>query len=210
MKAWSLFYPDVLPELPGAPLPLLDHWLRNTAIEFCERTRALVVNLAAIDAVALQMAYPLVLPANTELVEIIDAWFSGQKITAKSGAFLNNKFTKWADETGTPDYYTQEDTANVLLVPAPAAAEVGAIVIKAALKPGIAATGIDDWLYSKYRMALCAGVKSKMMDQANVAWANPDRVAINLAQFESAIETATTAAADSLVRSRPRFSGSFC
>lgn len=218
MKAWSLFYPDVLPELPGAPLPLVDHWLRNAAIEFCERSKAHVETLVPVDAVASQMAYVLPMPTDgapvpvtlNELVEIVSVRFSGEKLTPRAPQFLDTKYDDWEAEVGTPADYTQADTENVLLVPAPADAAVGAIVVRAALKPTSTATGIADWLYSQYRQALCAGAKAKMMAMENQPWTRPDLVALNLGIFEEAISKATTSASDGHVRSRPRFSGSFC
>lgn len=217
MKAWSLFYPDVLPELPGAPLPLVDHWLRNAAIEFCERSKALVQTLAPVNSVASQMAYGLPMPTSGspavalyELVQIVSVRFNGEKLTPKAPLFLETKYDDWESEVGDPEHYTQADTENVLLVPAPADAAVGAIEVRAALKPTHDATGVSDWLYSQYRQALCAGAKAKLMAMENQPWARPDLVSLNQGMFEEAISKATTAASDGHVRSRPRFSGSFC
>lgn len=209
MKAWSAFYPDLLPEVPEAPLPLVDQWLRNAAIEFCERSKALVVDLTLTDAVANQMSYLLVLAADTDLVEIITVWFSGKRITPKSPRFLEETYDDWQAETGTPLYYTQQNTGAILLVPAPSAAATGAIKIKAAVKPGLAATGIEDWIFSQSRQGLAAGAKAKLFAMNGVPWASPERIAINQAMFEATINKATGAAADGLVRSRPRFSGKF-
>lgn len=210
MKTWSAFYPDVLSELPGAPFPVVDNWLRNAAIEFCERSKAYVVDLTAVDAVANQMAYTIPLATDTELVEVRSALFSGDKITPQSAAYLETKYGDWMAQVGTPGHYTQQDTLSVLLVPAPASAETGAIKIKAAIKPGIAATGVEDWLFSQWRMALAAGAKAKMMVMDGQPWSNPNLAAFNLGQFEDAITKAQVRASGGLVRSRPRFSGSFC
>ena len=210
MKAWSAFYPDLLPEIPSAPLPIVDQWLRNAAIEFCERSKAWVVDLALIDAVANQMSYALGLAADTELVEIITVWFANKKITPESPRFLEQTFADWPAKTGTPLYYTQQDAGSILLVPAPDAAATGAIKIKAAVKPGLAATGIEDWIFSQWRQGLVAGAKAKLFAMNGTPWASPDHVAFNLALFEATIEQATDKAANGLVRSRPRFSGKFC
>jgi hypothetical protein len=210
MKAWSAFYPDVLPELPGAPLPMVDHWLRNAAIEFCERTKVLVADLDLIDVVAAQQAYELPMPSGTDLVEITGAWFSGVKITPKSPAYLDAQRENWNAETGTPEHYTQQGADAVLLVPIPAVDSVAALKIKAAVKPSATATGVDDWFYAQFRKALAAGCRAGMMAMPNVKWANPDRVALNAGIFEAAVTDATGAAANGFTRARPRFSGGFC
>lgn len=209
-KSWSAFYPDVLTELPGAPNPVVDHWLRNAAIEFFDRSKALRIDLTAADAVAEQMEYAPILPANTDLIEILQVLFNDEPLTMKAPAFLSGKYGNWKGEIGTPEHFTQQDGVNVLLVPAPADAAVGAIKIKAAVKPGEGATGIDDWAYSKWRQAIAAGCKGKMMAMANVPWSNTEFASINLAQFEVAISQATIAANKGFTRATPRFSGSFC
>lgn len=210
MKAWSLFYPSVLPELPNVPFPMLDHWLRESAIEFCERTKAVVSTLDLVSAVANQMGYAVPLALNTDLVEIQDVWFSGEPLTPAGRRFLERTYSDWTTETGTPEHYTQDDMATVLLVPAPAAAATGAIKIRAAIKPGSAATGVDDGLFSTYRAALCAGTKAKLMLMADKPWSNPDRGAFYTGVFEGAIASATPIVAAGHTRERPRFSGSFC
>lgn len=210
MKLWSAFYPDVLPELPGAPLPMVDHWLRNAAIEFCERSKAWVVDLASIDAVAGQMAYALPLPTGTELVEIKAALFLGEKITPKAPGYLSGKYGDWRMEIGTPAHYTHQSTDAVLLVPAPADAAVGAIKIKTAIRPSPTATGVDDWFFNKFRIAISAGCKAMMMAMADKPWATVDLAVANAGLFEAAITKATGAAANGFTTARPRFSGGFC
>jgi hypothetical protein len=209
MKLWSAFYPDVLPELPGAPLPMVDHWLRNVTIDFCERSKAYVADLALIDAVAEQMSYPLVMPAGTELVDVVSAWFIGEEITPKSPGYLKDKFGDWMAETGTPEHFTHQATDAIMLVPAPADAATDALKIKASIRPALTATGVDDWFYSQYRLALAAGCKAKMMAMKDVPWADPERVALNLSTFEAAISKAIGAAANGFTRARPRFNGGF-
>lgn len=211
MKLWSAFYPDLLSDLPGAPLPLVDHWLRNVAIDFCERTKAYVEDLAAADSVALQMEYAPTLPENTELAEIRAIKYDGEQLDVKSRKALQAEFGDWESETGVPVYWTQAKGDTVLLVPAPEEAATGAIEIKAALKPGLAATGVEDWIFSKWRLQLCAGVKAAMMSQLNKPWTNVDIAVVSSGQYEAAVLKATSAVNDGYSSDyRPRFSGSFC
>lgn len=211
MKTWSDFYPDVLAELPGAPLPVVDDCLRNVAIEFFDRTKAYVVDIDPFDAVADQMAYSLSLPAGTELVEIQSIYFSGDKIDPKSPKFLEDKYGDWAVEVDTPAFYTQQDLENVLLVPAPATDEVDAVKIRAAIKPGATSTGIGDSQFAQWRQAIASGAKGRMMAMGGgVTWENLRLAPIYMGAFEDAIAKFTTRAADGFVRARPRFAGSFC
>ena len=209
-KAWSAFYPDVIPDLPGAPFPLVDHHLRNAAIDFCERSKALVVDLDPIDAVSGLQAYDLPLPSGTDLVEIAGARFSGKKITPKSPAYLDANREDWNTEQGTPEHYTQQGKDSLLLVPIPQVDAATAIKIKAAVKPSNTSTGVDDWFYAQFRKAIAAGCKAVMMAMPDEKWSNPDRVALNAGIFDAAANDATGDAANGFTRARPRFSGGFC
>lgn len=210
MVAWSAFYPDVLPELPWAPDPAVDQWLRNAAIEFFDRSKAYVVDLDAADAVANQMAYDLDLPSYTDLVEVVAVVVSGNPLDPASPQFLAGKFGDWSAEVGTPDYYTQQSMDGLLLVPAPSASAAAAIKIKAAVKPSHAAPSIENWLFVQWRQAITAGAKAKAMAEEGKPWSNPDGAMLNLSLFEGAISRATTLAANGFGRARPRFSGKFC
>lgn len=123
--------------------------------------------------------------------------------------FLEKKYDDWESATGTPEHYTQVATDSLLLVPAPDTAETGAIAIRAAIKPGTAATGIHDWLFSQYRKAIGAGALANLLAMKQ-PWADPDRALLNQTKFEAAIVSATPAATDGHVQAVPRFSGSFC
>ena len=209
-KAWSAFYPDLLLELPGAPLPLVDHHLRNVVIDFCERSKAYRVDLDPADAVAEQMGYAPTLAAGLDPVEILEVKFSGEVLTEKAPRYLSDKYGDWQSETGTPEHFTQQDGAEVLLVPAPADAAVDAIQVKVAAKPSLDATGVEDWIFSKWRLALVAGCKAAMMAMKDKTWSAPDRVEFYQGLFERALEDAKVAANNGFVRSKPRFSGRFC
>lgn len=210
MKAWSAFYPDVLIELPGAPLPLVDHWLRNAAIEFCERSKAYRLDLAALDTVAAQMGYAVTPPDGLEPIEILSVTYDGEPLTVQAPGALSDRYGDWQAEVGTPEYFTQQDGATLLLVPAPADAAVAALKIKAAVKPSPTATGIDDWLFSRWRTAIASGCKAHLLLMADKPWSNPDRATLNAGRFEEAIAKATGDANNGFVRATPRFGGSFC
>jgi hypothetical protein len=210
MAAWSDFYPDVLLELPQIPLVLADHWLRNTAIEFCQRTRAHVVDLNPIDAVADQIDYAIVAPANLALVVVSAVVFDGEPLAPASPRALARKFGDWKTRRGTPQHYTSQALGTLLIVPGPAASAAGAIEIEAVVKPADDAATIDDDLFQRYRLDLAAGMKGKLMAMSERPWTNAKMAAVYLAQFEAAVNAATAAAAAGNVSAQPRFSGDFC
>ena len=130
---WSAFYPDCLPELPGAPQPLVDHTLRNVAIDFCTRSKAHRADLAVIDADASVGTYALTLPAGTDLVEIIAARFDGYSLDPKAPEFLERQYDDWQTEVGTPTYHTRQSATLTLIAPVASADGAGTIRIESLL-----------------------------------------------------------------------------
>lgn len=202
--AWSSFYPACLSELPGIPLAMLDHWLRNVAVEFCERTKSWVVDLTPMDTVAEQMPYAITVPTDSELVDIRSVWYKGIKIEPKSPYFLEEKYGDWQAEVGSPAYYTQQSSDDVQLVPAPNAVETDAIKIKVSLRPADDATGLDNWLYVGWNKKISAGAKGRLMAMDKKPWTNPTLAAFYLQQFEDAVLSATSSSSMGQVRARPR------
>jgi hypothetical protein len=211
MKAWSLFHPDVMPELPGALAIMVNHWLRNISIEFCERTRAHVVMLDAESSEAGIGDYYISVPTGTIVHEVVSVSYKDSPMEPKSHEYLDSVYgTDWINQTGTPTLYTQYEPGTLVLVPAPAAVEVGAIKIRACLKPSESSTGITDWLYAQFRGVIAEGAKAKMMSMVNVPWRNIEQAGICAGRFEQGVADASDRVQKALVRAKPRFSGRFC
>lgn len=209
MIAWSAFYPFVIPELPGAPSPLVDFWLIQVAREFCERSRAWVETTPPVDAVQGQSAYSPTPPSETEIVQIVAVNYLGKPLNPKLPGELQKDYGNWQAKLGTPASFTSNGLGQALLVPVPDQSNAGAIVMNVAVKPTDTASGVADWVFSRWRNALAAGAKAKLMAMADKPWAQPDRVPLYQAMFEAAIADAVVAARDGFVLARPRARGVF-
>lgn len=212
MKTWDSFYPDVATEVPGAPDIVIDHALRNAAIEFCERTRVHVVSLDAEDSVSGVGEYQITPPSQAvNIAEVLSVSFMGIALEPRTIEAVRHGYgADWRIKTGVPACYTQQAADTLIIVPAPDRAETAAIGIDVALCPSPTAAGLDDWLFRKYRHAIAAGAKARMMAMAGVPWASPDRGDFYGGILESVIIETTSAARKSLVRAMPRFGGGFC
>ena len=182
---WPAWYPYILPEVSGAPEVLVDHVLRQTAISFFEETEVWTVALTAIDLVANTGTYSLVAPAQTitnpTLTEVPDvamvkwAWVDGQQIFPTSQEELGALPYQWNDKTAAQvSNYTQLTQDTITLFPIPDFASTGGLVITCAIQPSLTATGLPDWLGSKYIQALADGTKATMMGMVGKPWSNPE------------------------------------
>lgn len=118
------FLPLVMPWLPGAPLPLVERAIRNSAIAFCERTRCwrhiCTVTLTAQDEA-------VVAPDYAAIFEFERATFNGEPLAP-------TQFSDVADETaeeGVPRYITQKSPDTITVIPF----EEGEVSLSVFLKP---------------------------------------------------------------------------
>lgn len=201
---WSTFYPACLSQLPGVPLAMLDHWLRYISIDFCDRTKTWIVDLPAIDTVLGQMPYAITPASGQVLVDLRSVFYQGASLVPKSPLFLEEKYGDWMAETGNPQFYTQQSSDDVQVVPAPTAAVPGALKLKISVRPADDATGLDNWIYVGWNKQIVAGVKGNLMVMDKKPWTNPQLGSGYLKQYEDAILAATSSASRGQVRSMPR------
>lgn len=178
--------------------------IRRAAIEFFEKTLAWVYNHPAIDVVAAQMAYPFVPPAGAVVAKVLQAWYNGGKITSKTPDQLDEIYANWRTITGTPQYITQDDERNLLLVPTPSAALTAGLVLRVALKPTLASTGVETRIYEEYRDAIASGAKARLMLMKDKPYSDMKLGALEMGLFNAAVADAKFKAQKGFGRARVR------
>lgn len=149
MKAWELFFPDVLPSAPGMSEPMVEHHIRRAAQEFCQRTRAWRVDLAPITTLDGVAGYALPLLTLSELVRMEHATLNAQDLAVWRGG----------DASCTRYIYTP-DGKTVSFNTLPGAGLP--LVVTASVKPGNAATGVEDFLYDRYAECIAQGAVARL------------------------------------------------
>lgn len=166
LTAW---YQDVSPYVNACPPPVQLQKIRAAAIAFCEMSRTWrFLGLTAIDAVAAQQTYVIgtgatvgTLPAETKLVHVYQANFSGSALDVVTPAQFRAKSETWFDDAGDPECLTLFNEGEISLWMIPAAAAVGALRLpEVALAPTQLATGIDSRIYEQYREVIAKGARA--------------------------------------------------
>lgn len=211
MKAWSTWLPDLMPQLPGCPIPLVEHKLRRVCQEFFSRTRAWQVvqdPLPVMSGIADVELAPD--DARQGLVRVERAWLDGQRLTVTSAAELDNAYADdWLMHAGTPDRLVQITPGAAILYPAPVADALQGLKLRLSVMPSETATGIADDLFIAYKAPLASGALSHLMLQEDQPWSSPNLGAYHAGVFESAVNATKLAVARSFgagrITSRPRF-----
>lgn len=203
--AWTSFFDEVLPELPGAPLQaLVKNAIRNAAIEFCDRTWVYRVEHEPLAAEANVPDYELEPPTKTALVKVHRAWYEKKEIFPKTPQDLAGLFSHWPTAIGTPLYFTQRSPDVLLLVPMPSASLQDAITAEIAVKPTRASTGISTDLFEKYLEEIAYGAKARLFAMSKKPWSDVKLAAYNLAKFDECIGKVKVQAVKGHTRARLR------
>lgn len=203
MKAWSTWFPDLLPHVAGCPQPLAAHELRRAAQVLFGKTRAWRVDMAAVPVSAGQ-AVVAVVPdsAEQELVRIESVWLDGRKLDLVTDEVLDSQYADdWRTHSGTPFAYSQSVPGDVRLYPLPISDAVTGLSARLSVKPSESSTGLPDDMAVRFRDEIHVGAKARLMLYPNRPWTS-DLAAVYGQTFDSAVGSATAAAARSFSRAR--------
>lgn len=198
MKLWETWLPDLLPKLPGCPIPVVEHELRRAAQMFFENTRAWHVTLAALPVIAAQDSVTVTpTSGEQELVRIEQTWYDeGPPLSGLTGDEISEQFGDyWQAHTGVPKAFIEETPGVLRLYPIPVDAATIGLVARIAVKPSEVSTGIPDELAVKHRQALTDGALGKLMLYVDKPWSNLEYGGKHSLDFMTAINSATVQAA---------------
>ena len=203
-SAFTLWYDEVLPEIPGVLQTMALNHIRRAAIEFCERSQAWVVDQAAISVVAEQSSYAWTPPTNTEVVKPRAVWLEKIELPAKTPGECSAIYGDYMQATGSPKCFTQDEPATFILVPQPTAAITDGITAKLAIKPTPSATGIDTIIFNRYYDGIAAGAKWRLLKMPKKPWTDKEAAAEYKATFDAAIAKALLETSKSFAGARGR------
>lgn len=205
ISKYSDLIDDVLPTLAADPsYPVVEYAVRRACIEFCASSWVWQYLPDPIDIVAGEARYDLEPDTGADISAVMDVACNGVPLEAKSVAWLDANLPGWRTTPGTPKFYTQVDTEQIILAPAPDANIAGGLTMTLTLEPSKTSQGIPRWLFNQFMYALAEGAISYLMLMPNKPWtdlASGARYGIN---FQNAIANAKASTAASLGRAATR------
>lgn len=204
MALWSAWFPDVQPHVAECPIVIMEHELRRAAQAFFEGSRVWKVTLDPVPVVAGQKTVTIA-PTDPEqdLVRIETAWYDGKPLPVYSADEMDASFDEdWQEHTGDPMAVTQMIPGVARLYPVPVSDAATGLKCRVSVRPSDTATGIPDELRVKYKEAIAAGAKARLMLYPNKPWSNVDLGVAMAAAFDAAIGKSNIDAARSLGRAR--------
>lgn len=189
--------PRVTVHAYNAPVNFVRQAIIDSTREFCTKTRYWREDLTAMDTVVDQSVYTPTLPADSEVVDFPDVFYSTKRrLTPKTPRQMDVVNNQWRTQTGEPYYYLRDGVASVKLAYIPQEVIVGAIQINAALQPALVATTIDDKILQDYSEAILHGALYRILRVPGKAWSDLNTANYYDALYREKIDEAVSRAAD--------------
>lgn len=203
MTPYTTFYDDVMPELPGAELPVVLYQIKRVCKDFYERSLYSRETLPGINVVALTSSYSVVASdaANFEVGKILSVRFNNgssagpSKLDPRTKDQLDIELPNWDTQTGNPRYYTQTGVDNVTLALVPNTSYAAGLIVRVSKIPLSTGGGIDDFVYDKFGDEIGLGVKARMMRMPKKPWSNPVMAGAYMTEFDQEVAAAAMIAA---------------
>lgn len=173
MVLLSDFYDQVVPEIPGAVLSLVDQEIRNSAIDYLSRTRAWQETITD-TLVAGEPEYSIDYPNDALFHEVREVLIDDKPITPFTPEQLTLQVPTWRTETGVVVNYTVWDEASIFLYRIP---DTGGQALQAdvVFLPTEDANRLPDFLLTrKHIIAVAKGAKYRLMYMGKKPWTDRD------------------------------------
>lgn len=202
---YSELLDEVLPNLAADPSdPVTENAIKRAVIEFCAGARVWQYLPDALDVTAGELTVDLEPEQGADVGVVMHVALNGAPLENKSIDWLDRNEPGWRSTAGTPNYFTQVDTEQIILAPLPAASARKALVMTMALQPSHTATSFPAWIFSRYAYALADGAMSKLMLMPGKPWTDIPGGADRRTRFEQAISNARANAVGGLSRAATR------
>ncbi len=207
---YTSFYPEVLPFVHDCPTMVAQNAIRDACMEFCEETLFWKVDVPAQTLTAAQTSYPMAgwLPASTDPVKIVQAWFGLTVLKPKTEDELNQMYGwfVWNQQLGMPLYYTQETRTDLIIVPSPDTTNASTNQLTAiiAVKPSRASTTVYDQIYEHFAERIGHGARARLYQMAGQPFYDPKLAAHYQEMFDIGIAATKIQVNKSLTRADVR------
>lgn len=188
MASYSSLVKEVLPYVPLCPDSLVEQNIRSAAIEFCERSKAYILDMDPFNTTAGVYEYDFDVPTGTEVHQVLYMTEDGNDMDPISPRSLELNYPDWRDRTGNPHVYLQKTSTTFWVVPVPSGSRQ--IIASVALKPTRTSNNLDTNITNQYRDAIIYGALYRLLRIPNREWTDVGAAREYLVQFNNEITQA--------------------
>lgn len=205
MTNHSAFLDYVMPHVPGCLPEMALQEIKNTIIDFCEKSMILQVDHDPVTAIMNVVDYDLEPPQDRLVVRIMKAWYKGQLLDPYSPDQVEtpsvyNQNSGYLVNRGDPRFYLQKDPRSFSLYPIPAETVASSITMRIALKPTRSTQMIDDLIFEDYAEIIGHGAIARLAASPGKPYYNPQMAAARNGAYQAGLNVARDRAQRGFVR----------
>lgn len=173
------------PSVPGCPAPTLQQYIRDAAIEVCERTLAWRHDLDPVSLSAGTFEYAYSTPADTEVCGLIHAALNGQALPFVTQEDIHRMYPDWPSTDTTrraePRFISQFDPDNYVVAPVPDATY--SLKLFLALRPTPDSTGMDQTAFDELEQLIMHGALQHLLVLPDKSWTDRELATYHAKQY---------------------------
>jgi hypothetical protein len=179
--------------------------IKNTIIDFCEKSLILQVDHEPVTAVVGVMDYDLEPPTGYLVTKIMKAWYKGVLLDGESPDEIKtpsvyNQSSGYVVDKGDPRIYLQKDARTFSVYPIPAETASLSLTLRVALKPTRSAQTIDDLIFEEYAEIIGHGAITRLALSPGKPYTNPQIAAARNSLYTAGLNVARDRAQKGYVR----------
>lgn len=192
---------EVLPYLAADPSnPVTENAIKRAVIEFCAGSWIWKHLPDGQTTFAGEPTYDLEPLTGSDVSVVMHVAYDGVPLLHKPLEWLDVELPRWRSTTGTPKYFSQINSEQIVLAPIPDAGLINGLTMTLALQPSQTATGFPSWIGNQYFEDLANGALARLMLMPNKPWTDLQNGAARQMVFNAAVSNAKANAVRSLAR----------
>lgn len=195
-KPIETLLPMVVPFAHSCPEIIAVEAIRNSAIEFCERSLWLQEQVPAIAPIAGVSNYRLMTasPLETGVADIMHLWLGQRELRPASVDRLATMFgCDWRTVTSAPAWYTTIESQDVIVLAPTPDAGVGTDTLNAiiAVRPLRSSSTLNDILVERWGEAIAFGARARLHMMIRQPWYDAPLATAEAREFRALTSEAT-------------------
>lgn len=179
------------PSVTGCPTPVVVQYIRDAAIEACERTLAWRYEQPAIRLTPGVWEYPYENPSQSEVHAFLTATVNGNPVDPVTLEQVYRRYPQWPnmeiEQRSDPRLVLQFDADNFAVAPVPDASANYDMRMIVALKPLRSATGMDQTVFDDLENVIMHGALQHLLVLPGKNWTDRELATYHAKQFTAKI-----------------------
>ena len=188
MATYTSLVKEILPYVPLCPDALVEQHIRAATIEFCERSKAYILDMDPFNTTAGVYEYDFDIPVATEVHQVLYMTHDGNDMDPISPRSLELNYPDWRNRTGSPHVYLQKSSSLFWIVPVPSGAKE--VIVSVALKPTRTSNNINTEFCNNYRDGIIYGTLHRLLRMPSREWTDTNAAREYLFQFNQEVQQA--------------------